>query len=283
MSQVQLNLLQGGFCSHSEKMVLRTRGRAPIAFPSMFALIQHPIQGALLFDTGYSSHFFSATQPFPERLYRMVTPVTLTSRETAKVQLQQFGIQAEDIRYILISHFHGDHVAGLRDFPRARFVFLEQGYQTVKQLKKFQAVRIGYLADLLPADFESRVWPLASDSPTICQAPAPFAKAFDLFGDQSIFLIPLEGHFCGQMGALINSQKGPVFLIADACWLRQSFERLELPHPIAMSIMHNAGQYKQDLKDIQHYAQTHPGTLIVPSHCTESIRRFQDLKASSIS
>ena len=84
------------------------------------------------------------------------------------------------------------------------------------------------------------------------------------------------------MGALINSTMGPVFLIADACWLRESFEQFTLPHPIAMSIMHDAQQYKQDLKHIQHYAHSHPDTLIVPSHCTASISRFQNLSSACL-
>ncbi|MEZ0368467.1 MAG: MBL fold metallo-hydrolase [Candidatus Sericytochromatia bacterium] len=278
-TQVRLTLFKGGYCTHSEKMVLRTGRRRQIAFPSLFALIEHPTQGALLYDTGYGSHFFSATEGFPERIYRMVTPVTLDSRDTAVAKLALAGYQPEDIRLILISHFHGDHVAALKDFPKSRFVFLAQGYQAVKSLRGTRAVRIGFLPDLLPPDFTSRTEAIEADSPLATEPLAPFAQSFDLFGDGSILLIPLEGHFCGQMGAWLNTTRGPVLLVADACWLRESFEKLILPHPLAMGIMHDRRRYLADLEAIQGFQRLQPQTLIIPSHCTRSIDAYQPVPA----
>ncbi|PKL74580.1 MAG: MBL fold metallo-hydrolase, partial [Candidatus Melainabacteria bacterium HGW-Melainabacteria-1] len=175
---------------------------------------------------------------------------------------------------ILISHFHGDHVAALRDFPKARFVFLEQGYRAVKGLSRTQGLRIGFLPQLLPPDFDSRAEPIELDSKLAVAPPAPFARSFDLFGDGSIQLIPLEGHFCGQMGALLQTIKGPVLLIADACWLRASFEKLILPHPLAMGIMHNRAGYLSDLQAIQHFHHQHPEVPVIPSHCSPSIDAY---------
>lgn len=273
--QVQLQLLKGGHCTHKEKMVWRKGQSKTVAFPSMFALIEHPTEGPILFDTGYSEAFFSATQRFPERLYRLLTPVNLRDSESARAQLQARGYKAEDVKWILISHFHGDHIAGLRDFPRARMVFLSSGYDYVRPLQGFRATRIGYLPALLPEDFESRALPLSLNSKQLMQnPPEPFALAYDLFRDGSILLIPLEGHFCGQMGALVQTAAGQVFLIADACWYRESFEKLEMPHPVAMRIMYKAKEYREDLIRIQRFAQLNPQTPVIPSHCTRSIDHY---------
>lgn len=274
-ARVRLRLFKGGYCTHSEKMVLRTGSRRPVAFPSMFALIEHPDRGAMLYDTGYASHFYTATERFPERIYRMVTPVTLDSRETAVSRLATVGYRPQDIGHVLISHFHGDHVAALRDFPASRFVFLEQGYRFVKPLRGTRAVRIGYLPALLPPDFESRALPIGADSPLEIEPVAPFAQTYDLFGDGSIQAIPLEGHFCGQMGLRLRTEVGDVLLAADACWLRESFEQLILPHPAAMAIMNDRARYRSDLEALQSFQRLHPDARIIPSHCTRSIDAYQ--------
>ncbi|MGV3526453.1 MAG: MBL fold metallo-hydrolase [Candidatus Sericytochromatia bacterium] len=273
--RVQLQLRTAGACTHAEHMVLRGASRQTVAFPSLYAQIQHPHEGLILYDTGYSPRFFSATDPFPERFYRLLTPVTLSSEQTAAAQLRQQGLAPEDVKWVIISHFHGDHVAGLRDFPHARFAFLEHGYAHVSQLSRLQAVRTGYLQSLLPPDFMQRAEGLTLAGPRL-RYVAPFGACLDLFGDGSLQMVPLEGHFCGQSGLLINSEDGPVLLVADACWRRESFEDLRLPHPLAMAIMHDPERYRHDLQQIQSFAQAHPHVPIVPSHCTRSLQAWRN-------
>lgn len=278
--QLKVKLFTGGCCTHAESMVLRGASSRTVAFPSLFALIEHPTCGRLLYDTGYAPHFFEATEAFPERFYRMLTPVTLDTRQTAVAQLAQAGLSPEDIDYVLISHFHGDHVAGLRDFPSSRLVFLAQGYDFVKALRGTRAVRIGYLPALLPADFASRALPIGPDSDLRVTPPRPFGEAFDLFGDGSLLLIPFEGHFCGQMGALIQTATGPVLLAADACWKRDAFEQGILPHPLAMRLFYDRQQYAADLGTLAEYQRLHPAAHVIPSHCERSIAAFQAQEAA---
>lgn len=268
---LRLRLFEGGYCTHRQKMALRSRSLRTVTFPSIFGVIEHPQQGVILFDTGYGSHFFAATAPFPERAYRWVTPVVLHSEETAVSRLRQLGYRPDEVTHIIISHFHGDHVSALRDFPNARFVFLDSGYRHVKPLNRLQGVSIGFLKDLLPPDFESRALALSlSDARYRVGLPEPLGDGLDLFQDGLIRLVPLEGHFAGQVGGLLETTAGSVFLVADACWFRQSFETLVLPHPIAMARMYNPKQYVQDLERIQAFHKHHPHAHIIPSHCSES-------------
>ena len=100
-----------------------TRRGAPwrtVRFPSGFAFLHHASEGAVLFDTGYSARFHSETRGFPGSLYAHMTPVHLEDAETAQSQLAAAGISASDVRHVVLSHFHADHIAGLRDFPAAR-------------------------------------------------------------------------------------------------------------------------------------------------------------------
>lgn len=272
----QLKLFKGGFCTHKEKAVLRGGRDTEIRFPSLFALIAHPKEGYILFDTGYSSYFLEETQRYPNKLYAKVTPVSLKPEESAVAQLSTMGIAPEDIKYIVISHFHGDHVAGLKDFPQARFVCLDSGYTEVKKRKGIAAVRKGILPGLIPGDFESRTHFLSlSDDRYRLPAPPPFEAAFDLFGDGLLRFIPLEGHFKGQVGVLIQlSEHKNAFLIADACWLSPGYKELILPSRLALLVMNNPLLYRQNLEQIHRYHKMNPNDWVIPSHCTETIDAF---------
>ena len=52
------------------------------------------------------------------------------------------------------SPFIADHVCGLGDFPAARFVFLRDAYDDVRNRRGLGAVTAGFLPDLIPADFD---------------------------------------------------------------------------------------------------------------------------------
>ena len=273
--QIPVQLFKGGFCTHPERMVIQGGSREAVQFPSMFALIRHPRHGLILFDTGYSTHFLEATRRLPYRLYAEVTPVSIDPAQTAVAQLGALGIAPDEIAYIIISHFHGDHVAALRDFPKARFICMQHGYERIKDLKGIRATRMGFLPQLLPPDFESRVLFINWKEEQHRVTPVlPFEYTFDVFGDGSLRFIPLDGHFSGQLGVLVETRVGPCFLIADACWRSRSYQELVMPHPVAMLIMNNPRQYRRDLEHIQAFHHTHPKTWIIPSHCESTLDAY---------
>ena len=154
----------------------------------------------MLFDTGYARRFFPATQGLPERLYRTLLPVTLSQEEELASQLVRYGIEPRDIATVIVSHYHADHIAGLRDFPNARFV--APGSDTRALWRAGNAWRNtarGFLPALLPDDFASRV--TDAEAFPVVDLPvwmAPFAVGFDLFGDYSAVAVPLPATVKGR-------------------------------------------------------------------------------------
>ncbi len=153
---IKLTLMEAGYCTHPEFMVMRGGQRKSVRFPAICALLEHPKLGPILFDTGYTSRFFTETQQFPNSLYAKITPVYLDESKTARRQLETRGIAVEDVRHLIISHFHADHIAGLADFPHAQYIYFDQAYAAVRCKSSFGAVRAGFLPGLLPPDFEER-------------------------------------------------------------------------------------------------------------------------------
>lgn len=276
MSAIELSLLAAGYCVHPEHVVLRTGRLRPMRFPATFALLQHPERGPILFDTGYAEAFFSATRRSPERLYRWVTPVTADEGSFATQQLRARGIEPEHVETIVISHFHGDHVAGLRDFPRARFVHLAPAWHSVRQLGRLAALRRGHLPDLIPSDFVERSVGLSDDGLRVLSREyAPFQRGWDLFGDGTLVAVPLPGHARGQLGLFVRTNRGEtVFLCADAAWTSRSIRDSLMPHQVARLLFDDWRAYRATLEDLRRLQQTQPSFRIVPAHCEEALASF---------
>lgn len=272
---VDFKLLEGGYCTHKEKMVINGGRNETVRFYSMFGLIRHEKHGVILYDTGYTKRFYKETESFPSMIYAKMTPVYVKEEDTAVYKLKELGIKPEDVTYIIISHFHADHIAALKDFPKAKFIYMKNGYEKVKNLGAFGALRAGYLAGLLPTDFESRSILLDENDKTYqVEAIPEFEYTFDFFGDGTIKFIPLNGHYRGHLGALVNTGTEQYFLIADSCWLSKSFKENIMPHKMATIIMDDAKAYKTTLEKIHHFYKNNPNISIIPSHCSEVYAKY---------
>jgi glyoxylase-like metal-dependent hydrolase (beta-lactamase superfamily II) len=273
---LKTTLMKVGSCRHCERMVRSGGSWRAVAFPSMCALIMHPTVGPILYDTGYADHFTSATIPFPERLYRWTTPMRLPADETLAAQLARGGLRPSDVRVCVISHFHADHVAGLRDLPNARFICLRDDYDATRRGHRFGRVRKGLLTALLPDDFESRL-KFANDGPTLSLPVElrPLGSAIDLFGDGTVAAVRLPGHTAGHLGLLFtDSHARRVLLCADAAWQRQAWAGRERPARVAGLVIHDWQAYLETLGRLRAVEENAPDLAIVPSHCTVSIDAY---------
>ncbi len=275
MQTVKIDFLDGGYCTHPERMTITDGRFRSVKFPSIFNLIRHPGRGNILFDTGYSRRFYEQTRNYPEKLYAQITPAFITESDVAVAKLARFGIQPDDIDYVILSHFHADHVGAVGDFPRARYIYLQSAWNYVRRLGRIRAVSKGVLKGLLPADFTDRSQPIDDRAlQAINEIPLndAFTRVFDIFGDGSLYAVDLPGHMRGQMGLFLRDETTEHFLIADACWLSRSYRELRPPAKIAMGIVDDERALKDTLKKIHQVYQQHPDMNIAPSHCGEVYR-----------
>lgn len=273
---VKLTLLNAGFCTNPEHIVIRGGRWQHIPLPAMFALIEHPRFGIVLYDTGYAQRFFDVTRRYPNKLYAQITPIHLREDEIAVCQLEARGIRPQDVERIFISHFHADHVAALADFPRAAYVHMPHAFDAVRNLRGLRALSKAYLPDLIPSDFESRQSPVDLAHPiNLPPEYAPFTRGYDLLGDQSVIAVELPGHAVGQMGLFIRTtDAATTFLVGDACWLKRAYQENRPPHPFANLLFADPAAYRATLSSLHTFHQSHPSVRIVPSHCAESIAQY---------
>lgn len=276
--RLDFHLLKVGHCTHPECVTQRGGRWAATLFPALCGLLRHPTRGWLLFDTGYSQHFSDATQPFPERFYRWTTPFNLAPEETLTAQLQRLGIAPEDIAHIVISHLHGDHIAGLRDFPNASLITMRSEVTAMDQRSRFSNLTHGTLPALLPADFRQRTR-YAEDAAQVA-LPAelkPFEQGFDLFGDGSVLAVHLPGHSRGQIGIVFRQQNDRLtFMSADACWSMTALREDRGPIWLARRIFDHNGQYQQTFQRLRQMQAASGAPWLIPSHCVQTWKDYDE-------
>ena len=246
MKKVKLYLNYAGHCFAKENEAIQGGRKQKIAFQALWGLIEHPEKGWILYDTGYTERFFDATKRFPNKIYALITKVVINPENEVKAQLERHNISALDIKHVIITHFHADHVAGLIDFPNATFYASQAAMDQVINIPRAIAFSKGILKSLIPDDLKSRTNIIEN----ICSPIHDdlLGTKYDLFGDESLMAVALPGHAAGQIGLLLETERKQYFLIADACWLRKSYEELILPHPIVKLFFHSWADFKQSLK-----------------------------------
>ncbi len=264
-ASLQCAIVEAGHARHLEAAVVRGGRLRPVRLPALVGVLRHPTEGVVLFDTGYAPRVRRAAGG-PARLYRWIVPFSSDDRTSLRSVLARRGIAPGDVRTIVVSHFHPDHVGGLLDFPGARWVATEEAWRHVAGARGWRGLRLGYLPGLLPPDFADRVR-LVSDFPDA--AYGPFPATHDLFGDGRLRLVPLPGHAAGQAGLLAEVSAGRrVFFVADACWGSAGYQRPALPPAVvAQAVAHDVRALRLSLERIHSAWRADPGLLVVPSHC----------------
>lgn len=266
---MSVRFFKSGYCtSHSKVVDPRTSFRE-IPFAAVWALIDLPSGDYAMVDTGYAPHFITATKPFPDRFYRWITPMHLQPQETPVAILSSLGINPSQIRWIVISHFHADHIAGLQDFPQAQFVCSAAALQPVRQFRGFGAVKRGILHGLLPTNFFDRVQTIESLS----------EEAFvDSYGLQrfrwsqmpTLTWAILPGHATGMMGFEFVQGNQPIFYATDAAWGHRAFADHVLPSPVVKIFIDSMSDLEATWHALHRWQKDHPQGKIYFTHCPES-------------
>lgn len=234
-----IKAFEGGSCSQLLAMV-DGRSCSWVRFPAVYFALHHKREGWILVDTGYGGRFREATRSFPARLYRWATPV----RESGTVAsaLGATSIRCEDIRHVIVTHFHGDHIGGLADFPHATIHFHENALRQLQALPSWRQIRGAFLASLVPKWLADRSAIIRSSCFTTSRSLG--FGTYDLFSDHSIEAVSLPGHAPGQLGVLFHTRERPVLYAADAYWRNCQLAEGAEPMRIAMAFQWDAQAYR---------------------------------------
>ena len=188
-----------GYCVNNLKTIFKKHKNEKRKFPAGVFLIEHAQYGYILFDTGYSTELYNCGFLF--KVYNLLNPTFCTKNDEIIYQLKMDGISADNIRIVIVSHLHPDHIGCLKYFNNAKFILSQSVFNTYKNAKILDLV----FNKLIPQNFEDRIQVVDFNE-----------KTHDLFNDGSFILKEVNGHAKGQICA--EFPKNKVALVADCCW-----------------------------------------------------------------
>jgi N-acyl homoserine lactone hydrolase len=156
----------------------------------------------MIWDTGYPAAGAAAT------------PTAPTVKVTLVEQLAQLKIKPEQINYVGISHYHGDHTGQASSFPQATLLIGQGDWDVLKGSTPSGTSNAAPLKHWLSG--EGKAEPVARDK--------------DVFGDGSVIILDLPGHTPGHHGLLVKlKEKGNVLLTGDQAHFRENYESNGVP------------------------------------------------------
>jgi glyoxylase-like metal-dependent hydrolase (beta-lactamase superfamily II) len=156
-------------------------------------VVEHPA-GLCVFDTGERADaakrgYFPWWHP-----YFRLSRFELEEPDEAAEQLRTLGFEPNDVRWVVLSHLHTDHVGGVKDFSRSEIVVNHAEWARASGLG-------GRVRGYLPQRWPRGVVPslVQLDGPPV----GPFSGTRDLAGDGSMLIVPLPGHTPSHVGLLV--------------------------------------------------------------------------------
>ena len=186
-----------------------------------YGVIVHPDHGPVLIDTGYTAETISA----PDRgrvlrLYSRVLGPTLNPDQQPEPVLARLGFTPADVRFVIVTHFHADHISGLRQFPNARFIANGPAFAHLRSSTDWHNIRHGVFPELVPDDFDGRMIDTESLPRTEPEYGLPAGR--DLLGDGRVVAVGLPGHARGLFGVMLQTASGPLLYAVDVQWIRRA-------------------------------------------------------------
>ena len=218
-------------------------------------LLEHPGAGLILVDTGL--HASVAVDPKQNmggligRLYRF----EMEPEQTAAAQLRARGIEARDIKLVVMTHMHMDHASAISDFTEATYVLGEGEWAAFNGPR---ATFNGYVKKQgrHAVDYREVVY-----DTRLVSSYSTFGRSFDLFGDGSIRLVFTPGHSVGHQSLIVRLKGREALLAGDAIYFLDT-----LDHERRGAFLADEHNWRRSLREIQLYRSQNPDALIIPSH-----------------
>ena len=191
--------------------------------PSLSYLVRHPRQGAFLMDAGMRVADAKGRCDFGAKPFFWASCQTEPGQDVAS-QLRNDGVDPASLRFVLMSHLHGDHAGGLHALGAAGPLRLLMAQEEWTAASRAMRLVDGYISTLLDGPFEVAYLPMerAVEMPLV-------GRALDLFGDGAVWVLPMPGHTRGELAVLLNATSGPLLFTFDTAHLRANLDHGVIP------------------------------------------------------
>jgi len=129
-------------------------------------------------------------------------------------RLKEVNVTPDQVKFVGISHFHGDHTGQLAPFTNATLLIGKGDWDGITATPPMQGANVAGFKSWI--DEKRKVEPLTGDK--------------DVFGDGRVIVLRMPGHTPGHSCLLVRlKDMGPVLLTGDLVHFRENYESGGVP------------------------------------------------------
>jgi N-acyl homoserine lactone hydrolase len=129
-------------------------------------------------------------------------------------QLAQLKLTPDQIKYVGISHYHGDHVGQANSFPKSTLLIGKGDWDEMSSAKPREGANPAFLSAWIKDGGKAE--------------PVPLDK--DVFGDGSVLMLATPGHTPGHHSLLVKlPTMGAVFISGDLMHFHENYDTNGVP------------------------------------------------------
>jgi N-acyl homoserine lactone hydrolase len=184
-----------------------------VTIPVNMWVIDHA-KGLVVFDTGNNAALSDGKckTHWAAGLCDLLKP-SQKREDVIDMQLKKLGYQPEQVKVVVTSHAHLDHIGNIKLFPKAIHVIQKKELYQAWWPEKFQGREGGVF---VMGDF---------DGPARGFNFLELEGDYDLFGDGTVTVITTPGHTLGHQSLKVKLPSGKTIVMAqDAIWMKENIE-----------------------------------------------------------
>ena len=233
---------------------------APESLEALAFVIEHPLHGLIVFDTGLSTRVRTDPESYVGWLGARLELFDIAEGQDLPTQMRAAGLKPEQVTRVVLSHLHFDHTGSVEAFPAATVVRAAR--------ERAHGKPDSWLPDfVVPEDFDGvQHWQEIDyeELPPL----ATFLAHLDLLGDGSLLAVDLSGHTAGSQGLLVRTPRQPVLLTGDAVYVDKSWRFAARP-----IFAESPRLWWEQIWRIKKFAQLEPSLIVLPAHDVDASRR----------
>jgi glyoxylase-like metal-dependent hydrolase (beta-lactamase superfamily II) len=233
--------------------------RSWVKAPITAYAIEHR-DGLVLFDTGvapalvYDPDYINS--PIGRFILKKVFRFHIGPEDALDKRLEAIDLAAADVRKVVISHLHFDHIGGISHVPQAELLVSRDEW---RQLAAPHPERDWVLREHI--ELPGTNWQPIEFVPTDDPLLAPFGACYDCMGDGSMVLLPTPGHSPGSMSMLVRSQGlPPLLFVGDLTYELEPLYNDQAPG------IGDAEKLKTSFAKVRGLQKALPDLVVLPSH-----------------